>query len=91
MRPRIVLQEKIEERKWIEPVKGVNETALDVPHSSVTTDLYRSPQTFMRKTLPLNLQDLVAFAVAVLLPLVPALLYVLPLEVILPELFKLLL
>jgi hypothetical protein len=70
----------------------VNETALDVPHLSVTTDLYQvASNVYEMKTLPLDVQDLVAFAVAVLLPFLAALLYVMTLEVILPELVKLLL
>jgi hypothetical protein len=43
------------------------------------------------KSVPLDLQDLVAVIVAVLLPFVPVLLYEIPLNVILPDLMKLLL
>jgi hypothetical protein len=43
------------------------------------------------KSVPLDLQDLIAVIVAVLLPFVPVLLYEIPLNVILPDLMKLLL
>jgi hypothetical protein len=43
------------------------------------------------KTAPLDLQDLVAVIIAVLLPFVPVLLYEIPLNVILPDIVKLLL
>lgn len=80
------------ERKWLVSVERVNETALDVPHFSATTDLYQvASNVYDMKILPLDLRDVIAFAVAVLLPFLPVLIYVMPLNVILPELMKLLL
>jgi hypothetical protein len=43
------------------------------------------------KSVPLDLQDLIAVVIAVLLPFVPVLLFEIPLNVILPDLVKLLL
>ena len=43
------------------------------------------------KTVPIDLQDLIAVVIAVLLPFLPVLLFEVPLNVILPDLVKLLL
>jgi hypothetical protein len=80
------------ERKWLERNESVDEAALDVQHFSATTDLYQVVSNVYRiKSVPLDLQDLVAVVIAVLLPFVPVLLYEIPLNVILPDLVKLLL
>jgi hypothetical protein len=80
------------ERKWLGPGGNVDQGALDVPHFSATTDLYQLvSNVYQIKSVPLDLQDLVAVVVAVLLPFVPVLLFEIPLNVILPDLLKLLL
>jgi hypothetical protein len=79
------------ERKWLKSADGVDDGALDVQHFSATTDLYQLvSNVYQIKSVPLDLQDLVAVVVAVLLPFVPVLLYEIPLNVILPDLVKLL-
>ena len=80
------------EHRWIERNSSVDEAALDVQHFSATIDLYRVvSNVYQIKSVPLDLQDLVAVIVAVLVPFVPVLLYEIPLNVILPDLVKLLL
>jgi hypothetical protein len=80
------------ERKWLQPGGSLDAGALDVQHFSATTDLYQVVSNVYRiKSVPLDLQDLVAVMVAVLLPFVPVLLYEIPLNVIVPDLMKLLL
>ena len=80
------------ERKWLDPSAYVDETALDAQHFSATTDLYQLvANVYQIKSVPLDLQDLVAVIVAVLLPFLPILLFEMPLNVILPDLVKLLL
>jgi hypothetical protein len=80
------------EHKWVERNGSVDEAALDVQHFSATTDLYQVVSiVYQIKTAPLDLQDLVAVIIAVLLPFVPVLLYEIPLNVILPDIVKLLL
>ncbi len=80
------------ERKWLERTASVDEAALDVQHFSATTDLYQVvSNVYQIKSAPLDLQDLVAVIIAVLLPFVPVLLYEIPLNVILPDIVKLLL
>lgn len=79
------------ERKWIERYGNADETALDVQHFSASTDLYQILANVCQiKNLPLDLQDLIVVIVAVLLPFVPILLFEMPLNVILPDLVKLL-
>jgi hypothetical protein len=80
------------ERKWIERNGSADETALDVQHFSATTDLYQLvANVYQVKSVPLDLQDLIAVVIAVLLPFVPVLLFEIPLDIILPDLMKLLL
>ena len=80
------------ERKWLEPGGNADESALDVQHFSATTDLYQLvSNVYQIKSVPLDLQDLIAVVVAVLLPFLPVLLYEIPLNVIIPDLVKLLL
>jgi FtsH-binding integral membrane protein len=80
------------ERRWLEPRGKVDQDALDVQHFSATTDLYQVvSNVYQIKSVPLDLQDLVAVIVAVLLPFLPILLFEIPLNVILPDLVKLLL
>jgi hypothetical protein len=63
-----------------------------VQYFSPTTDLYPVvSNVYQIKSVPPDLQGLVAVIVAVLLPFVPVLLYEIPLNVIVPDLMKLLL
>lgn len=80
------------ERTWLEPGGKLNERALEVQHFSATTDLYQMvSNVYNVKGVPLDLQDLIALVVALLLPFLPVLLFEMPLNVILPDLMKLLL
>lgn len=80
------------ERRWLNPESNVDEGVLEVPHFSATTDLNQIvSNVYQIKTVPLDLQDLIAVIVAVLLPFVPVLLYEIPLNIIVPDLMKLLL
>jgi hypothetical protein len=80
------------ERTWLDRRRKVDEAVLDVPHFSATTDLYQVvSNVYQIKSVPLDLQDLIAVIVAVLLPFLPVLLYEIPLNVIVPDLMKLLL
>jgi hypothetical protein len=80
------------EQQWVRPLKGVDEKALDVQHFSATTDLYQLvSNVYQMKAVPLDLQDLIAMIVMILLPFLPALLIEMPLDEILADLVKVLL
>jgi hypothetical protein len=65
---------------------------LDVQHFSATTDLYQLvSNVYQMKAVPLDLQDLIAMIVMILLPFLPALLIEMPLDEILADLVKVLL
>ncbi len=79
------------ERRWVERVEGVDEGTLDVQHFSATTDLYQVvSNVYQMKAIPVDLQDLIAVIITVLLPFLPILLYEVSFEVILGDLVKLL-
>ena len=80
------------ERRWLEPEGKLDEGALEVQHFSATTDLYQMvSNVYNVKGVPVDLQDLIAVVVALLLPFLPVLLFEMPLNVIVPDLMKLLL
>ena len=79
------------EQRWVQQLKGIDEKALDVQHFSATTDLYQLvSNVYQMKAMPLDLQDLVAMLVMVLLPFLPALLFEIPLNEIVADLVKVL-
>jgi hypothetical protein len=80
------------ELKWLDRIADVDEGALEVQHFSATTDLYQViSNVYQIKSIPVDLKDLIAVLIAALLPFLPVLLYEMPLDVILPDLVKLLL
>lgn len=61
-------------------------------HFSATTDLYQVvANVYEIKSVLVDLKDLIGVVVAALLPFLPVLLFEMPLEMILPDLVKLLL
>ena len=80
------------ERKWLDRGEGIDESALEVPDFSATTDLYQVvSNVYDMGTIPLDLKDLVPLAIATLLPFVPVALMAVPLDVLLRQLANLLL
>jgi hypothetical protein len=79
------------EAKWLERGGSVNRTALEEPDFSATADLYAvASNVYSIRFVPVDLKDLIALAVALLVPFVPVLLLALPANVILESLKKLL-
>ncbi|HXV83466.1 MAG TPA: hypothetical protein VEG60_26710 [Candidatus Binatia bacterium] len=77
------------EKRWVQQLKDVDEKALDVQHFSATTDLYQVvSNVYQMKAVPLDVQDLIAMIVMILLPFLPALLFEIPLNEILADLVK---
>ena len=77
------------EQRWIQPVEGIDQGALDVQHFSATTDLYQLvSNVYQMKALPIDFQDLIAMIVLILLPFLPALLFEIPFQEILADLIK---
>jgi hypothetical protein len=80
------------ERKWLNRVDSIDESALEVPDFSATTDLYQVvANVYDMSTVPLDLKDLIPLVIATLLPFVPVALMAVPLDVILQGLANLLL
>ncbi|MBI3796209.1 MAG: hypothetical protein HY268_04465 [Deltaproteobacteria bacterium] len=80
------------ERKWLQRVENIDESALEVPDFSATTDLYQvAANVYELGFLPLDLTDLSPLVIATLLPFVPVALISVPLNVLLQQLTKLLL
>lgn len=66
--------------------------ALEVQHFSATTDLYQVvANVYEIESVLVDLKDLIGVVIAALLPFLPVLLFEMPLEMILPDLVKLLL
>jgi hypothetical protein len=73
-------------------VEGVNESALEVPDFSATTDLYQVvANVFDMRSIPLDVKDLLPLIIATLLPFAPVVLMVAPFDVIVQNLVKLML
>ena len=80
------------ERKWLNRAEAVDESVLEVPDFSATTDLYQVvSNVYNMETIPLDLKDLIPLAIATLLPFVPVALMAVPLDVLLRQLVNLLL
>jgi hypothetical protein len=79
------------ERKWLNREGGVDEGALDVPDFSSTVDLYQVvANVYEMKYLPFDLKNLGMLVATMLLPFVPVVLMIIPLEEIIKDLVKLL-
>nr|AFK79233.1 conserved hypothetical protein [uncultured bacterium F41-01] len=75
------------ERKWLNRREGIDESVLEAPDFSATTDLYQLvANVHDMRTFLLDLKDLVPLAIATLLPFVPVALMIVPLDVILRQL-----
>lgn len=69
------------ERRWLRPAETVDDDALSAQDFSATTDLYSIvANTDAMRLLPVGLQGVGALVVAVLVPFVPLLLAILPLN-----------
>ena len=80
------------ERKWLNRVEPLDESALEVPDFSATTDLYQvAANVYEMGFLPFEPKDLSPLVVATLLPFIPVALISVPLNVLVQELTKLLL
>ncbi len=79
------------ERKWISHSGNVEESALEVADFSSTTDLYQIvSNVYSMLSVPIDIRDVIMVIVSTLLPFIPVLFIVLPVEAILQELTKLL-
>jgi hypothetical protein len=80
------------ERKWFNRPGSTDESALDVPDFSATTDLYQIvSNVYEMRFVPLDLTSVIALIVATLLPFLPVVLMTVPLDVVLSRLANLLL
>jgi hypothetical protein len=80
------------ERKWLNRADGINESALEVPDFSATTDLYQIVSNVHELSeVPFDLKHLRSLIIAVLLPFVPVAMAAVPLKTILETVAKLLL
>ncbi|HEY1491304.1 MAG TPA: hypothetical protein VGF35_01640 [Steroidobacteraceae bacterium] len=80
------------EKRWFASGRQLDEDALSAVDFSATTDLYAvAANAYAIRTVPLELRDLAVLVLATLLPFVPLLLLVAPLDVILDKLAGLLL
>jgi len=79
------------ERKWFDRSGQIEEAALEVPDFSSTTDLYQIvSNVYGMWSIPIDFRDVIMLIVATLLPFIPVLFIVLPFDVILEDLTKLL-
>lgn len=80
------------ERKWLGPDKREEQSALDKPDFSTTTDLYSIvANVHAIRFIPLDIRDLITLAVATLIPFGPVVLLAVPADTILQSLKSLLL
>jgi hypothetical protein len=80
------------EQKWFHRVENLDESVLEVPDFSATTDLYQVvSNVYEMGLLPLDLKNLIPLVLATLLPFVPVALMAVPLDVLLQEIAKFLL
>jgi len=80
------------ERKWLHRVEGIDESALEVPDFSATTDLYQVVSNlYDMGTVPLDMHSVASLVIATLLPFVQVALMAVPLNVLLQGLANLLL
>lgn len=79
------------ESKWLARGGGVDRTALEKPDFSATADLYGvASNVYATRFVPVELKNLIALVVALLLPFVPVVLLAIPIHTILQSLQKLL-
>ena len=83
---------RVFERRWLGRAGGVDESVLDAPDFSATTDLFQVvANVYEMDSLPFGLKNLTELVCATLLPFVPVALMAVPLDVILEKFAKLLL
>ncbi len=71
------------ERKWLRQENGVVSAALDQPDFSATTDLYQVvSNVYAIRLVPIDVKDLIALVVAVLIPFIPVVMLAVPADVI---------
>lgn len=79
-------------RKWLKRLGAVDESALEAPDFSATTDLYQVvSNVYDMGVIPIDLRNLLLLIIATLLPFVPVVLMAMPFDVILQEIAGLLL
>jgi len=79
------------EEKWIEARDRIDPSALEVQDFSATTDLYSvTANVRAMRLLPVDLRGLLPLVVATLLPFVPVLFMMMPVEQVITEMLKLL-
>jgi hypothetical protein len=79
------------ERKWLDGHK-TDSSALEKPDFSATTDLYSvAANVYAMRFVPVDLKDLIALALAMLVPFIPVVLLAFPLDVIWKQVKSLLL
>ena len=67
------------EKKWLRDSKAMDETVLERPDFSTTTDLYQIvANTFALRLIPLDLKSLVFFVIMIVLPFIPVLFLAVP-------------
>jgi hypothetical protein len=80
------------ERKWLNRAESLDDSVLEVPDFSATTDLYQVvTNVYEMGIVPLDLKNLIPLVTATLLPFVPVVLMAVPLDVLLQQFAKLLL
>jgi hypothetical protein len=80
------------ERKWLNRAESLDDSVLEVPDFSATTDLYQVvTNVYEMGIVPLDLKNLIPLVTATLLPFVPVALMAVPLDVLLQQLAKFLL
>jgi hypothetical protein len=80
------------EDKWLGPDKRVDQTSLEQPDFSSTTDLYQVVgNIYAMRLIPIDYTSVAMFVVAMLLPFVPVVLLIVPIDQVLSELKSLLL
>jgi hypothetical protein len=79
------------ESKWLERGSSVDRAALEKPDFSATADLYGvASNVYATRFVPVELKNLIALVVALLLPFGPVVLLAIPINTILQSLQKLL-
>jgi hypothetical protein len=80
------------ERKWLNRADAINESALEVPDFSATTDLYQMVSNVREMSeVPFDRKQLLSLVIAVLVPFLPVALAAVPLRTVLESVVKLLL
>jgi hypothetical protein len=79
------------EAKWLARDGRVDQAALEKPDFSATADLYSvAGNVHSMRFVPVDIKDLIAITVALLLPFVPVVLLAIPIDVVWSSLQKML-